>query len=331
MVAEKTYFISFDIQSDVALPRVYIKAMKTGNNDAFLEIPALAVAAGTQTVSGIFKNTGSTLLAEMDKILFDLGGNPANAHVVISNITICDDYSGNTPVYTCGGTNVGAVSYTTGTPFYAPGWTASTNFTETWASNALTLQLNDATFEAWQAQFTLLSSPVTLVAEKTYFLSFDIQTNVALPRVYMKVLKDEGNDNFLEIPATAVPVGTQTISAIFKNTGATTITEFNKILFDFGGNPANANIVISNISICDDIATGLSNAQANAISIYPNPVKNVLYINGLEGSATVQVVSLVGNVLINTVVDNGSIDVSKLPQGIYVVKINGQLFKVSKQ
>jgi hypothetical protein len=157
--------------------------------------------------------------------------------------------------YQCNGNNIlSGVDFQLGTAYFAPNWNTSSNYTANFANNALTLHLGDATSDVWQAQFPVTCSSQTLTPGKTYFLSFDITTNVDLPRVYMKFQAAADNNTFVDLPAQAVSAGTKTISGISVNTAAA----FDEILFDFGGNPANADITISNITICDDYSTAVS-------------------------------------------------------------------------
>jgi len=61
-------------------------------------------------------------------------------------------------------------------------------------------------------------------------------------------------------------------------------------------------------------------------NIYPNPVVDILYITGLEGTYTVKIVDTVGQVV--TVVKGTSteleLDMSGKPAGMYLIKIESQ-------
>lgn len=172
------------------------------------------------------------------------------------------------PTYECGGNNIlSGVSYDV-SALYAPGWIASDDYTVAWENEQLSMHLGSATSADWQAQFFLRPEMQSLDVEKTYFLSFDIETSKDLPRVYMKVQKDGEDNNFIDIPSLMVPAGTRTVKGIFKNTGGIAITQFDMILFDFGGNPADVDIVISNITICE-------NYDANVIPV-PDSEFNIL-------------------------------------------------------
>ena len=285
----KTYFLSFDIQTNVDLPRVYMKLQAAADNNTFVDLPSQSVTAGTHTISGIAVNTAGAI----DEIGFDFGGNPANADIVISNITLCADYTGETPpipTYVCNSANIlSGVDFTPGVIWYsANGSSASTNYTEAWDNGALNLHLGDATYSQWNAQFNLTCPSQTLTAGKTYFLSFEIKTNVALPRVYMKLQAAADNNHFVDLPSLSVPAGADTIvSGITANTAGA----FDMILFDFGTNPSNADITISNITLCDDYTTAgeeptgptepatPTRDPSNVLSVYCNAYTNIAGIN----------------------------------------------------
>ncbi|MCL2328624.1 MAG: family 16 glycosylhydrolase [Bacteroidetes bacterium] len=127
-------------------------------------------------------------------------------------------------------------------------WAPSTNYNAAWANNELTIRLGNATVGEWHAQIPLVAAETALTNGKAYLLSFTIQTDKALPRVYMKAQRDGQNDNFVDVPPLNIPVGTTTVKYI----STSSATGFNRVLFDFGGNPANTNITISNIQICGD-------------------------------------------------------------------------------
>ena len=55
-----------------------------------------------------------------------------------------------------------------------------------------------------------------------------------------------------------------------------------------------------------------------SLDVYPNPTSDVLRINGMKGTATVQVVDAAGRVVVETVWNAGQeVDVRLLPQGAY--------------
>lgn len=75
-------------------------------------------------------------------------------------------------------------------------------------------------------------------------------------------------------------------------------------------------------------------AKENCISIYPNPTKNYFYIKNESGdNMDIAIYSVSGTELANLqkISPSQSIDVSALPKGMYLVKVNGQTFKLLKK
>jgi hypothetical protein len=57
------------------------------------------------------------------------------------------------------------------------------------------------------------------------------------------------------------------------------------------------------------------------VKIYPNPVRDELYISGVSGQFEVQVFTLTGQEVLNDT-DTYKVDVRKLKKGMYFLKIN---------
>src|SRR5690606_6500573 len=76
------------------------------------------------------------------------------------------------------------------------------------------------------------------------------------------------------------------------------------------------------------------NTFSNSIKLYPNPVKNLLFIIGSEKNIdNLSIYSPLGNVLNNISVNNASatIDVSGLATGIYYIKLNSDNHSIIKK
>ena len=271
VVPGQTYFVSFDVTSSTGFKGIATQFKNGAADDAdpgkgagiSLDCGTSSLTAGTQTISGTYKAAAG--FTSITRLMFDLGNNPANTDITISNLVLCDRYSGvpeKPETYACNGTDIlSDISFTAGTIWYSSNGSASTNYTETWNNGVLSLHLGDATPGDWQAQFNLTCASQTLTAGKTYFLSFDIETSVDLPRVYMKLQAAKDNDHFVDLPSLSVSAGKKTVSGITVNTAGA----FDEILFDFGGNPAGANITISNITVCDDYISETHGDDQNLI------------------------------------------------------------------
>jgi hypothetical protein len=70
--------------------------------------------------------------------------------------------------------------------------------------------------------------------------------------------------------------------------------------------------------------------NATNITLYPNPVSDVLSINGMPPGATITIMDVSGKIV--RIYENASetIDVSYLPKGVYFVKANEEVLKLIK-
>jgi len=62
---------------------------------------------------------------------------------------------------------------------------------------------------------------------------------------------------------------------------------------------------------------------ASAVIIYPNPVQNILYVEGNSGAYSIEIYSLIGQ-LVKAVSNVNEIDVSLLSQGVYLIRISNE-------
>lgn len=73
--------------------------------------------------------------------------------------------------------------------------------------------------------------------------------------------------------------------------------------------------------------------QSFDISIFPNPVSSNLCLKGLNEDASVQVMTLAGALVIDTVVSpaNANVDIAALPAGVYMLRVNETVIKFIKK
>jgi len=113
------------------------------------------------------------------------------------------------------------------------------------------------------------------------------------------------------------------------------VYNFDVTFVDCNSRSINSNVTYSDqLYIDPNVATGVKNIKSNSsvVNIYPNPVNNILTIEG-ENISNVQILNINGKVVrtINNVNSKTTIDVSSLTQGIYFVKIgNSKVQKLVK-
>ena len=66
-----------------------------------------------------------------------------------------------------------------------------------------------------------------------------------------------------------------------------------------------------------------NSGEASGVIIYPNPVQNILYVKGNSEAYSIEIYSLIGQ-LVKTVSNANEIDVSLLSQGIYLIRIRNE-------
>jgi hypothetical protein len=87
----------------------------------------------------------------------------------------------------------------------------------------------------------------------------------------------------------------------------------------FSGNPSGSGVVYVDNVLFHNVVTGIETIQANEMKLYPNPVQNELSIANSENLATIQILSLTGDIiLVQKDMTTATLDVSQLENGLYV-------------
>jgi peptidoglycan hydrolase-like amidase len=73
--------------------------------------------------------------------------------------------------------------------------------------------------------------------------------------------------------------------------------------------------------------TNISNGKLNtSIIIYPNPSNGLIHIDGINSNAIIEITSLHGKTLLKNKINNGTVDISALPCGLYLITVYGKDF-----
>jgi len=86
--------------------------------------------------------------------------------------------------------------------------------------------------------------------------------------------------------------------------------------------------MIDDINI--DVGTAVNSDIAKAVSVYPNPANDFVTVANAE-NANIVIVNMLGEVVanVNNASSNQNIDISKLANGTYFVKVDGEVFKIN--
>jgi hypothetical protein len=84
------------------------------------------------------------------------------------------------------------------------------------------------------------------------------------------------------------------------------------------------------------VTLGINDIQANSLSIYPNPARDFVTLSGIQSTDKVTITDLSGRtVLVETwraaSLQTQTINVSRLPQGVYLVRVGDKTAKFIKQ
>lgn len=86
--------------------------------------------------------------------------------------------------------------------------------------------------------------------------------------------------------------------------------------------------------VFSDFATPVQSVETNThISVYPNPTADALLIDGAAQGAPMSIYSLNGNLLLTQTANSGTnrIDVTSLPNGLYILRLGNETFKFTKE
>ncbi|MBN2523600.1 MAG: T9SS type A sorting domain-containing protein [Bacteroidales bacterium] len=72
--------------------------------------------------------------------------------------------------------------------------------------------------------------------------------------------------------------------------------------------------------------------NVETIKVYPNPVKDFVYIEGIVSKDySVRIVDISGRIILERKIENNTIDLSSLQRGIYLLKIANRVHKIIKE
>lgn len=127
---------------------------------------------------------------------------------------------------------------------FAPNWEKNDNYSYTLSDFGATFVLTDATSLRWQAQFKIPTG-VSFTSEDVYQLEFDYKANNSFTG-FVKLYKSTDDNTY----AVSEELGINTTIQHFKSQVYTNKPLENVLLlFDFGGNPANTTIEVTNIKL----------------------------------------------------------------------------------
>jgi len=84
---------------------------------------------------------------------------------------------------------------------------------------------------------------------------------------------------------------------------------------------ANGDIVKEEVKITKDTGTGIDKVNAQAVTLYPNPVRDILHIQAEQAVTALRIYNVHGSLVTQTAGDIREINLTHLPAGIYIVRV----------
>ncbi len=75
---------------------------------------------------------------------------------------------------------------------------------------------------------------------------------------------------------------------------------------------------------------GINDINGNEFTVYPNPVKNTLNINGVEPGTEIRIYDVTGSEVMSFVYEGQTVNVEDLANGVYILRTNDNIVKIVK-
>jgi hypothetical protein len=207
--------------------------------------------------------------------------------------------------------------------YFAPDWTENSNYTTEIDNDTLKIHLDDETSEIWMAQFHLNINPeIYVYAGKQYTLLADVEVSSSTPVTLQA--KDTVDNVLIELGPATANAGVVNHLAAYDITTPATLDVMQRLIFAFGGNPANVDIKIYNIAVCGQertpsVAVGdLKKADNSAMAVYMQG--KTLTVTSKNAIKQIDVFSTGGHKI--PVKQNGNtVDMSSLASGLYIIRV----------
>ncbi|WP_353150731.1 T9SS type A sorting domain-containing protein [Chryseobacterium sp.] len=147
--------------------------------------------------------------------------------------------------------------------------------------------------------------------------SHDFVTQITQPNVVEFIFEniqlpfdDTNNDGYVSFKIKTK--STLALGDSFSNTA--------KIYFDYN-HPIITNTYTTNIQNKGTLATSEIKGNADQVTVYPNPVKDILYIKSKDEIIKAEIYDLMGRIINSMNAKGNSVNVSELSKGNYIIKI----------
>jgi hypothetical protein len=250
------YDFSVILTSTTDHPGVMVKLVKDGEDGTFYFEQKIKLTANEPVC--FWKSDMEGIDMANLKLVLDFGGNAAGSVITIENIVFKDhaDDDGTVipeeeqvpdPTWSAvdSADNLWHGRAFTNAFYYGPGWGQIADPVLTIVGTEYTLVFPEATAEQWQNQVFFHTADLALEAAKNYDFRVTFVASNEVKGVTIKLAQESDDDVYLFELRKDLPAGEEFIVKSINATGVD-ISQA-KLVFDFGGNPANTTVVIKDV------------------------------------------------------------------------------------
>lgn len=247
------YDFSVKLTSTTDHPGVTVKLTKEGDDNTFYFVERVSLKAGEEKL--FYKSDMPGLDIEGLNLVFDFGGNAANSTVTVSDFCLevhgCDGIEAPTeddePAYEYDATTTcnlwNTVTYENEF-YYAPEWVKIDDPELTADGNKYTVELPSATFQQWQAQ-VFFKTNIATASGSTYDFAVKLTSTTDITAATVKLCDVDSDDAFFFTDNVNLKAD-ETLTFHKDAFNGLDISAV-KLVFDFGGNPAETSVTIEDV------------------------------------------------------------------------------------
>lgn len=254
--SDKNYDFSVILTSTTDHPSVTVKLTDSNDDGVFYFAETVALTANEPVC--FWKSDMPGIDIPSLKFVLDFGGNADNTVVTVESIVIKDHANDDGTVVPDVPTIPEPVwsavdsedNLWYGVPFtisyyYAPGWNQTANPELKVDGTEYSISFPEATFEQWQNQVTLTTDGLAISSAENYDFRVTINASNDISQATVKLAQADDDGVYVVLERKDLVAGEDVdVKAI--NQAGVDITQA-KLVFDFGSNPANTDVVIKDV------------------------------------------------------------------------------------
>lgn len=255
-VSSSNYDFSVILSSTTDHPGVTVKLTDPNDSESFYFADRVALTANEPLCYWKSDLQGKDI--SNLQLVLDFGGNQASTDITIESIVLKDHANDDgtvvpevddTPepawVDVDSDDNMWKSANFTTSFFYAPGWAQIDNPEMQVNGNEYSLSFPEATSDQWQNQVIFTTESLALDPEQEYDFKVILNSTNDIASATVKLAQTDNDDLFLFMKNAQLLAGEDVVVKAI-NVPGVDITQA-KLVFDFGGNPANTDVIIKDI------------------------------------------------------------------------------------